>query len=429
MTEYKLIRSIVSEHVEFNGRQYVGLFNTISKSELAIPKKEWEDVQSDPSAYSNTEVRKQLIENNFLIKKIVDEKLLLIKRLTDSAYFSETLKFKVLMNRTCNFRCTYCFEKPGVGVMNMKTARDTLRFIAERIDQRRPRRVVLEISGGEFFLNFDIASFLARETKNLCDGKDIRFELNATTNGSMITREKIELLQQRGLNILRVSMAGPESLHNSLRPDRNNRETYSLICGNLQLLPDSVDLIIECQYPPDTDHYLQIPDLIDDLANKNIRVKNYVFSSILPGRGDNPCRVSLEDPKKAIYLKHEAARREFPMYDIPVEFGCAADLDHQFFTIDYDGSILPCPCLKPGEFAAGSVVTGIDYISRSQLYRPFPDECLTTCNLTGSCNLGCRLFRLLESDKFDGITCPAAILEPLLKDHIKYKTLECLSRN
>ncbi len=428
MFDYKITRFLETETFDFKGAEYLGLFNTITEGELMIPKTQWMDIQRSPADHRDSPLMDHLIENSIFIGKSIDENRLLHKHLMDNVYYSETLKFKILVNRTCNLNCAYCFEKTKTGVMDSETALATYRFIRNYIQKKKPERVFIDISGGEPFLNLGIIGELASKLKDFCSDPGIHFELHLTTNGTLMTRESLERLISLGLTILRVSMAGPEKIHDALRVDRQNRGTYARITDNLRHIPESVRLLIECQYPPGSDDYLIYPEMMDDLAEKDIRVDSYGFSPIIPGREESPCHIAMEDPEKARYLKRVGVERGYPMYETPPRCGCAADLEY-YFTIDYNGAIVPCPCLKVGELAFGNTRTDIDYVERSQRCRELPDKCLKECGLTPSCNGFCRLFPMLETGRFNGVYCPEAFLRPMIKDHIQYKSLAWLEQH
>lgn len=178
---------------------------------------------------------------------------------------------------------------------------------------------------------------------------------------------------------------------------------------------------IECQYNSGALDFLSIPEMLEDLARRDIRIDSIAFTPILSRRGENPFDSGMGDPRIFLHLKQEASKRGFPMNDEVPSNVCMTDL-RSIIVFDTDGSLIPCPSLQSNEMVFGNVITGIDFVAESQLLkRNLPDRCLKECELLPICFGGCRLQALIHSNDFNGIDCHYESYRLFLEDYIKEK--------
>jgi len=101
-------------------------------------------------------------------------------------------KLIFLVSEDCNFNCQYCYQTKEKKEMNWETAEKSLNFFFNQ----KPETANLYFLGGEPLLNFslikDIVGYL--KEKNKQSKKKVHY--NITTNGSLITDEVLEFLDQ-----------------------------------------------------------------------------------------------------------------------------------------------------------------------------------------------------------------------------------------
>jgi GTP 3',8-cyclase len=108
---------------------------------------------------------------------------------------------RISITDRCNFRCIYCMPATFVSfIEHEKIARYEEILKAARLACELGITKI-RITGGEPFARKDIMNFLER----LCDIEQLR-DVSITTNGSLLTREKIEKLISLGIKRLNFSL-------------------------------------------------------------------------------------------------------------------------------------------------------------------------------------------------------------------------------
>jgi len=116
----------------------------------------------------------------------------------------------------CNLRCAMCpfYGKHAIPI----NTKDELSLIqikgvinGIRRDYRRfPYLPFIGITGGEPFARSDMLSIFAYLKKR-------GFKFSVTTNFSLVDKEKIDRLMEIGVSDIRISVDGPEEIHNRIR--------------------------------------------------------------------------------------------------------------------------------------------------------------------------------------------------------------------
>lgn len=96
------------------------------------------------------------------------------------------------MAQGCNLRCTYCFAGEGdygvKGMMTLATAVAALSLLAQG-----KQRFHVVFFGGEPMLNFGVIEKVVA----WCEGQECKFSFAITTNGTLLTKEKLEWFKQK----------------------------------------------------------------------------------------------------------------------------------------------------------------------------------------------------------------------------------------
>jgi uncharacterized protein len=101
------------------------------------------------------------------------------------------------MAQGCNLRCTYCFAGEGdygnKSMMTPATAIKTVEFFARGADGAFRERFHVIFFGGEPMLNFSAIQAVVE----WCEAQPCRFSFAMTTNGTLLTAEKVEWLKSK----------------------------------------------------------------------------------------------------------------------------------------------------------------------------------------------------------------------------------------
>lgn len=181
----------------------------------------------------------------------------------------------LLVNYTCNFKCTYCYSAAGrssmqVNFAQIKAVIDYL-FCSSR-EQINPY-IINFSGGGEPLLSFPLIKQTVEYIEKVTEGKDYKYNVGLVTNGSLITPEIIEYFKLKKIDMA-VSFEILERFQNMER-------------GNYDKVAANIDMMLDMDYPfgirttftPDS--VLYMCEMIEELAQRFPRLKSVVFDTVL----------------------------------------------------------------------------------------------------------------------------------------------------
>ena len=120
----------------------------------------------------------------------------------------------------CNLRCVYCFAGTGPfggrrELMPLAVGKAALDMLMRTSGTRRHLEV--DFFGGEPLLNFPVVKELVRYGRALEAGKDKEFRFTLTTNGTLLTPEVQEWLNQEQIAAV-LSLDGRQAVNDYARP-------------------------------------------------------------------------------------------------------------------------------------------------------------------------------------------------------------------
>lgn len=135
------------------------------------------------------------------------------------------------VSHDCNLRCKYCFASTGDfggdrKLMPLETSKKAIDFLLENSGQRRNLEV--DFFGGEPLMNFDVVKqtvSYARQKEKLFN-KNFRFTM--TTNGVLLSDDKIDYLNKEMDNIV-LSLDGRREVNDNMRPKISGMGSYDSI--------------------------------------------------------------------------------------------------------------------------------------------------------------------------------------------------------
>lgn len=219
------------------------LYNALSNVFIELDETHYRILKQikDKHPLSKFDIEKQflslLLENNILIKKSDEEKLLMERQYKRDALSSDSthLVLSICPTLCCNFRCPYCFEdtQTSTTIMNTQTVDRLISFIKSFKDAK-----YLSITwyGGEPTIAFNVIRDITRRIKEL----DVIFkEAGLATNAYLLREDKISQLNALNIKNIQITIDGPEEVHDTRRTLVGGRPTYQRIMDNINILMNS----------------------------------------------------------------------------------------------------------------------------------------------------------------------------------------------
>lgn len=144
------------------------------------------------------------------------------------------ITFCIEVTNFCNLNCKYCFNQ---NKNNKKMTSEQLQKILDKLFSLYPNKekYFIDLSGdGEPLTNIDGILFV--EEYALKKQEEIRKEINVSfvTNGTLLTKENVKKLENKGTIIYGISIDGSKKVHDSNRVFINNKGTFNSIIKNLK---------------------------------------------------------------------------------------------------------------------------------------------------------------------------------------------------
>jgi uncharacterized protein len=148
----------------------------------------------------------------------------------NSAFDPNHMELWICMTNTCNFKCTYCFEKNTPVFLNESIIKKIITFIQKH---QQVRYLLIHLYGGEPLLNLDGIFQLKNEIEKLTN---ITTKYDIVTNGYLLSIETFDkLLTIKDLKF-QITLDGLEKTHNKRRPHKTENDSYKKILANLDTI-------------------------------------------------------------------------------------------------------------------------------------------------------------------------------------------------
>ena len=141
----------------------------------------------------------------------------------------------------CNLRCEYCFAAKGdFGqgrmLMPFEVGKKAIDFLIENSENRH--NLEIDFFGGEPLMNFDVVKQIVNYARSIENKFNKKFRFTITTNGLLLTDDKIEYINKEMSNVV-LSLDGRKEINDSLRITPNGKGSYDTIVPKYQKLVES----------------------------------------------------------------------------------------------------------------------------------------------------------------------------------------------
>ena len=388
------------------------LFSTQNASSVLVPVGLIDDIRNG----NLSEEEKDTLANLKLITPSTEEEkqnmLSFIRELNE---VDRTLKFVVVLNLDCNLGCRYCFEgtRKGKFYLSAETADRFINFVKRR-DLSGKEKIKIAFYGGEPLLSMERIVEISEKMRAFGDSKGLKYGFSLVTNGTLLTPAVVKRLKPLGLQGAKVTLDGPEDVHNLYRPFKSGAGSFDTIFRNVKDVCNITGVQIGGNYTKDS--FREFPRLLDNLIAAGLtpgKVPVIKFDPVInenseyaPPDFHDGCESSNEPwiSDAALYLREEILRRGYRTQKI-MPSSCLLERDNSF-VVNVDGALYKCPGMIGREQCRiGNVETGlIDYRESYGLDVWKNDECLA-CAYLPLCFGGCKYVKIMRDGNMQGVHC------------------------
>lgn len=372
----------------------------------------------------------RLYAMGFLVGNDVDEGEFIRYWIRSLCYGTHRLSVYLLLTYGCNMACGYCYEGSLTRtptMMSLEIAERVVDWIQRQVRLHGFKVVDLTFFGGEPLLNVELLRWIAEIVRRKCYSQKIFFSL--VTNGTLLSRQTVETLKQVALNVVQVTLDGPQQTHDVLRPFRDGSGSFSRVLSGIATL---LDCWPECHVTLNVNvcsaNRESLPQLLTVLRGMGLGSRVVLhFSPVLHG---NP---TCGTHNASLVMSTADLRTAFcELYTMAVDQGfviaprnlikagaCTAK-SKGGFVVDPNGDVFKCPTgVGLGQFRIGHVTDEeVALEQRASAFvgnEPWDQDSCLECTYVPLCLGGCRFQRWLCSHDLKGSYCLKPFYETLVQ--------------
>lgn len=310
----------------------------------------------------------------------------------------------------CNLACRYCFAGEGEyhgsrELMSLEVGKKALDYLVEHSGNR----VNLEVDffGGEPLLNWEVVKQLVAYGRSLEKPKNKKFRFTLTTNGTLLTDEIMEFVNQEMSNLV-LSIDGRKDVNDRMRPDRGGQGSYERILPKYIKAAESrnqTNYYVRGTYTHyNTDFSKDVLHLAD-LGFKQISVEPVVAppeADYALREDDVPVLLRQYDELAAEMLKRKQEGRSFNFFHFMIDLeggpcvakrlsGCGSGCE--YLAVTPGGDFYPChQFVGQKDFLMGNVYDGITNEKIRSMFHEcnvYSKEACKNCFAKFYCSGGC----------------------------------------
>jgi len=379
------------------------LFNTISGDRVGFEdqkkvfgKKAWKATEVN----DDKDLLLPLKDLGFLVNKEKSEFPMVSKRLHALRHNTNVMEVMISQTYWCNFACSYCYERklePKL-TMSQEVYEQSVAWIEKKLKEFDSKRLHVVLFGGEVLGKLSLLETLCNGLKKVCEKREVILDFSLTTNGSLLTPQRVAKLKDLGINRIKITLDGDKTTHNKSRPFANGKGSFQVILKNLIAQSKNLDIALRCNF--DRTNFQRIPKLLDILVSHNLnkQIKYLEFQPIKANAGSSEesqensfCNHSIfssQQIDQLLWLMRAATDRGFK---IKTTLDRCPAIYESSFLINPLGDLYKCPAfLMRKESAIGSVFSQTTNSLNQAFVEGEPWRDCDDCSFLPICCGGCR---------------------------------------
>ena len=398
-----------------NGNDYI-MLNTLNTAIVNINKETYDRIDSLLLSEKQNEDSDfiALVEMHFIVEEIVDETKEFLTAVRKTWDDNEDLKIVLLGTTGCNFGCSYCYEN-GINRslnLNYLVSEQLCEYLAKVLKTNdKIKRVFVLLFGGEPTLRWEQLMYACEKISDVCKNMKVSFETGITTNGYLLTEDRIRDLRKYNCTSIQITLDGPEEIHDRRRMLKNGAPSFRQIIYNMKRVLElecvpSIDLRVNV----DKANYKSVERLLEFLSTiflpQQLNISLGVVSETI-----NECNKCIQF-QSASFSQDEAARTicellpliEKYKFRIPSYYSfdgiCIAKTKNSF-VVNPDGKVFYCLSMVGREnLSVGSLgeLLKSDIINRTFDETAYAKCVERNCVFLPFCHTGCIFDGVVENN-------------------------------
>jgi uncharacterized protein len=272
-----MIPSRYNYSVDVDGTRYI--YNGISENFFAVSDSHFEEINTiinTPDEYTETfsTFIERMMASGFIIEDTTDEQEL-VKAKYEALRSNDEYRLMLLPTYECNVRCWYCTQKHEETWMSPEIVARVKRNLYKAATSGKYKVIKVDWFGGEPLLAYDIIKDVNSYVQKLCADNNLIFSSDITTNGTLLTKKRIEELAEVGIRFYQITIDGTKAEHDKIKRLKQT-SAYETSMRNVALIAENNFCVLRYNYTAKNlkpnEIVNEISERIPERLRKNIRV-------------------------------------------------------------------------------------------------------------------------------------------------------------
>jgi uncharacterized protein len=386
--------------------EYTYLLNSFSRAYAPVPSDVARQLQEGilPDDY-----QEDLLALGALVEDAAAQQTLAYEIAADEQLSTQKLTLVLPLTQACNLRCGYCYQVihgefrgdtarkiPG---WTEESMREVARFAEQQIRENGYRELRVRWYGGEPLVRPDLFSRFTDLLLETCRATGVPLTGHVVTNGVLLDEAKAEMLHRAGVDRLEISLDGPPSAHNKLRPTAKGTDSYEAVLNAIKFAGERFRTVI-FRTNVHSENVALIEDWLRGLGDQ-IRSKR-IFLKFKLVEGDATNRLDYEEFCKYLVGIYSAAREmNLNLIETRLNTETCPAIKRSYYIIESDMRVFKCPQNLGTEYHVGEITQGGGFAETDRLrhwvdFRVTDDAHCTSCAHLPHCNGGCPYTQIME---------------------------------
>lgn len=218
------------------------LLNSLTRTAVELPK-QVAVLLREGFAPSDAETAQALRAMGALTDSPGDQKEEAFAAFRDEQANTREMHLVLPLTAKCNLACTYCYQvihgdfqgpsAPRIVDWDAAAVERVVRFAAQELSAQDYGGLRIRWYGGEPLLRPDLIERIGGPLKEMTIAAGRRFSGQVVTNGVLLSPKAIDVLRAHGVDRLEISLDGPRTTHDLLRPTRGGAGTYDAVLKSI----------------------------------------------------------------------------------------------------------------------------------------------------------------------------------------------------